>query len=185
MSDLFDNADRLFVASRSLQEAQAEAFGQVQVGIGQLYALLTDPDLPDARILLALIGERPRLRRDFMALQRDLALFSLPQQAAAATDDRLSERAFPGGRISLVPARRGGQVYLTIAFDDPVPAGPLMLIASAPDGSLQRRALPAADPEGAVFTVLDPSAPDDAGLIAALQSPKGSATLLPAREAPG
>lgn len=181
VEDPFDAADRLFIAERSLTEAAAAGPSE-RLDVGTLHAFLTDPGRIDTDRLTRLLFGDPRARRDLAALRDRMALVRLPALAAASTDEALEERRFPGGVLTLVPARRGGQLYLSIRFDEPVPQGPLVLLVEGPGEDLARMPLPGADAEGALFAILDLADPGQASVAALLARPDCSATLLPAGE---
>ncbi|MBI1417963.1 MAG: hypothetical protein GC146_12135 [Limimaricola sp.] len=173
MSDPFDSADRSYAADQALGDA---ALRRDRLGEREIHLFLTGEGPVDDRLSRALFAD-PALRAMFRRIRDRLAQFTLPS-LAAASDGAVDTRTFPGGRIELRPARRGGQTYLLLRLDWAM--GPLVLVLTRPDGTTLRHPLPATDAAGETLQVLDNVV--DASLLAALADPETEGALLPLAE---
>lgn len=173
---IFDRAAELYAARRVLDDSRHEPGA---IGIAELYRVLTDPDSSLTDGVSRALFASPVLRRQFLALRDRLAVVQIPM-LAAASDGTLTERSFPGGTLSLIPARSEGQMYLILRLTDPAETSvPLRLVATGPDGAFAARALPIGDSGGEIMIILD-NTKEDSALLRLLEDPLSEAALLPA-----
>ena len=176
MSNLFDEADRIFAADRAISEALADMKGTRNVGPHDLYRLLTEDNAEHAAWVTPLLFRSPRLRREFAALGRSIATVTIPE-LAAASDGLLTEREFQGGKLRIEQDPEEGETYVIIELEPPTPSGPQVLLTLTPEISIERRELPAFDSAGRAMLILGDT-PSDQAFVAGLQDPNFWAALV-------
>ena len=172
-----ERAEDLFVARAAVADA---IDSDVRVGIGELYAFLTDPGATLTHDQQGLLFADARLRSDFRRLKQSLVTASggyvLPM-AAAASGGELSERLFSGGAIRIAMSEgHPDQVFLVLELAQSR-SRPACLVVEC-DGELRKLQLEPPDEEGIVQILLDISLEHPAALVRLLRHARSEVTLL-------
>lgn len=174
--DSAKRVDDLFVARAAFADA---VDSKVRVGLGELYAFLTDPSATLTHEQQRLLFANSRLRADFRQLKQSLATASggyvLPT-AAAASDGELAERQFAGGAIRIaISDGHPDQVHLVLELTNSK-LRPSRLIVEC-DGEVRKLQLDPPD-EGVVQMLLDISLEQPAAVVRLLRQPRSEVTIL-------
>lgn len=175
MTKDLDRADEIYVAKMLIEEGEPETDA---IGIAEIARFLTEPGytlLPGQT--RRLFADR-QLRQAYAAFKAKLQTYEVPT-LLAASDGAVDERAFPGGRMRLIPARRGNQVYLRIEFSARRPAPPGLLEVVRPNGDWVKLPLGASNEAGELVVPLDLDDPHHAAIVEALRDPLSSGGILP------
>jgi hypothetical protein len=168
-------ADELY-AARTTVATNRPHRAAPRLTFADLVAYLTEPErllsMDEQRALFADKGLHADLRR----LRAELAVFELPQ-LAAADSGQLETRKFPGGSLRWHPSRVSGQIYLLVQLDD-FSAAPRALVVETVDGTQCKRRLPGPDGQGRILLVLDEAAAADATLLRAVADPTATGCLM-------
>ena len=168
-------AEDLYVARSVASNAPVE---QLPVSFADVLRYLTDPSTHLTPAQWRFCKQHPRLRADYDALIKNLALAALPQ-ATAASQGELQERDFPGGILRIRPSSIPGQVYLIFSIEPGVRAPRLLMIEGAA-GNVARISLPEPDADGSMLVIQDTARNEaDANAVRLLRDPTTSGTFLP------
>lgn len=147
-----------------------------RVSTRDLVRYATDPDAVLSEAQQRALRADPRLAADLAALTARFAVAEI-RPAAAASTGPVVERAFEGGAVQLLEAKRRGQFYLKITAER-LDAEPSALILSAEDGRTAKRNLMGRLSSGVGTLLLDVARGEDAMLAGLLQDPAARGALV-------
>ena len=172
-NEFADRTDRLYAARSALADTKRP---RQRFGIAEIVQFLSDPTralTPDEQRSLF---TDPRLRADYKRLKAQATSFEMPAFAAASSGN-VDARRFDGGTINIHPSRVAGQLYVILRFNT-VTDQPRAIVLESTSGELAKRALPAADPQGAIMMVFNETNEADASFLRLLADPTSTGTFV-------
>lgn len=135
----------------------------------------------------------PVLRAEFASIKREYAqapakaaatggttasrILELPSLAAAASDQALRDRAFPGGSVRITKSSLG-DMLVQFSLEEEGGPYPRALLLEGENGAFGWSDLPPPDPAGKIMVIKDMAKTEHADFVRLLQDPRSRGTFL-------